>query len=108
VPKRKPDIYKRARGYGLLNRLRDEVVNDTIWRPVPGFPEYEVNKNRQVRRVTTQHYLTPYQYSMRPNEGEFVEFWCNKQKYVMSLDAIMEGSFGSGSTGAAATGTHDV
>lgn len=93
MPKKKPDIYKRARGYGLLNQLAERVVNDEIWRPVPGFPEYEVNKNRQVRRVTTQHYQNPFAYPQRPNEGEFVEFWISKQKYIMSLNAIMEGAF---------------
>lgn len=91
---KKPDIYKRARGYGLLNRLNEQVANDEVWRPVPGFPEYEVNKNRQIRRVSTQHYLTPYKYVQRPYEGEFVDFWINKQKYVMSMTAIMEGAFG--------------
>jgi len=107
VPK-KPDIYKRARGYGLLERLRETVVNDEIWKSVPGFPEYEVNANRQVRRVTTKHYQNPFTYPQRPKEGEFVEFWCNKQKYIMSLNAIMEGAFGSGRAGTTATGTHDV
>lgn len=95
MPKKRPDLYKRARGYGLLNRLQDVVANDEVWRPVPGFPEYEVNANRQVRRVATKHYQNPFKYSQRPNEGEFVEFWCNKQRYMVSLDAIMEGAFGS-------------
>jgi len=92
MPK-KPDLYKRAKGYGRLADLRRNEERELDWRPVPGFPEYEVNANRQVRRVTTKAPSAPYKFIMRPNDGEFVEFWINRQKFVISLDSIMAGAF---------------
>lgn len=93
MPK-KPDLYKRAKGYGRLADIERNKQREIDWRPVPGFPEYEVNANRQVRRKTTQHNTQPYRYMMRPNEGEFVDFWINAQKITVSLDAIMSATFG--------------
>lgn len=90
---KKPDLYKRAQGYGRLADIKRRNDAELDWRPVPGFPEYEVNKNRQVRRKTTQHNVQPYRYMMRPNEGEFVDFWINSQKIVVHLDAIMTAAF---------------
>jgi hypothetical protein len=93
--KRKPDLYRRAEGYGHLHAIAKQEAEDALWKPIPGFPEYEVNARRQVRRTTTQHATQPYRYPMRPNEGEFVDFWVNGQKHIMSLDAIMTGVFGN-------------
>lgn len=94
--KRKPDLYKRARGYGLLNDLHEAQRNEENpeWKPVPGFPEYEVNQNRQVRRISTGAPINPHKYPMRPNEGEFVDFWISGQRHVIALDTIMLGAFG--------------
>jgi hypothetical protein len=30
---------------------------------------------------------------LRPEEGEFVDFWINGQKHVISLDAIMSAAY---------------
>jgi hypothetical protein len=91
--KRKSDLYKRAEGYGLLHAIAKQEADDALWKPVPGFPEYEVNARRQVRRITTGYDIQPYRYAMRPHEGEFVDFWINGQKHIVSLDAIMTGAF---------------
>lgn len=94
--KRKPDLYKRAQGYGVLHELHDKQYDDENpdWRPVAGFPEYEVNQNRQVRRITTGAPINPHHYPMRPHEGEFVDFWISGQRHVMSLESIMLAAFG--------------
>ena len=73
--------------------LRRNEEREQDWKAVPGFPEYEVNGNRQVRRTTTKAPTQPYRYILRPNEGEFVDFWINGQKHIISLDAIMNGTF---------------
>ena len=90
---KKPDIYKRAKGYGRLADLRRNEQRESDWRPVPSFPEYEVNANRQVRRTGTKYPTQPYKYPQRPNDGEFVDFWVDRQKYVVSLDSIMVAAF---------------
>lgn len=90
---KKPDLYKRAKGYGRLAELRRNEEREQDWRPVPGFPEYEVNKNRQVRRKGTHANTQPYTYPQRPNEGEFVDFWVDLRKHVISLDSIMSAAF---------------
>jgi hypothetical protein len=90
---RKPDIYKRAKGYGRLADLRRHEEREKDWVPVPGYPEYQVNANRQVRRKGTHAPTQPYSYPMRPNEGEFVDFWVDLQKHVVSLDSIMAAAF---------------
>lgn len=95
-PKPHPDLYKRARGYGLLNEITRNEERDENWKPVAGFPEYEVNENRQVRRITTKHYQNPFSYSQRPNEGEFVEFWVDRQRHLVSLNSIMDAAFPKG------------
>lgn len=91
----KPSIMARAKGYGKLNELheRQAMEQNPEWRPVPGFPEYEVHRLRQVRRVSTQAPSRPYSYMLRPNEGEFVDFWISGQKHTISLDSIMVGAF---------------
>lgn len=97
MPTTKPsDIYKRAKGYGRLAVITRYEERDVNWKPVAGFPEYEVNENRQVRRTGTHHNIQPYRYSMRPNEGEFVDFWVDLKKHVISLDAIMSAAFPKG------------
>lgn len=93
TPKPSPNLYKRAKGYGRLADRKRHEEREIDWRPVPGFPEYEVNANRQVRRKGTHAATMPYQYSMRPNEGEFVDFWVDMRKHVMSLDSIMVAAF---------------
>jgi hypothetical protein len=90
---RKPDLYKRAKGYGLLADLQRQVERDGHWRAVPGFPEYEVNANRQVRRRGTHAATQPYAYPQRPNDGEFVDLWVDLRKHVISLDSIMVAAF---------------
>jgi len=90
------DIYKRAKGYGRLAEIVRHEQRDENWKPVAGFPEYEVNENRQVRRRGTHHNVQPYQYSMRPNEGEFVDFWVDLRKHTISLDSIMSAAFPKG------------
>jgi hypothetical protein len=90
---RKPDLYKRAKGYGRMADLQRHVERDGHWRAVPGFPEYEVNANRQVRRRGTHAATQPYMYPQRPNEGLFVDFWVDLKKHVISLDAIMAAAF---------------
>lgn len=95
-PKPSPNLYKRARGYGLLADIQRNEERDMNWKPVPGYPEYEVSENRQVRRVTTHHYQQPISYPQRPNEGEFVEFWVDMQKHMVSLDTIMAAAFPKG------------
>jgi len=90
------DIYKRAKGYGRLAEITRQEARDENWKSVAGFPEYEVNENRQVRRVSTHHYQNPFQYSMRPDEGEFVEFWVDRQRHVVSLNSIMAAAFPKG------------
>lgn len=89
----KPDIYKRAKGYGRLNDITRHGEREVDWRYVPGFPEYEVNANRQVRRVGTHANTQPYTYPMRPTEGEFVDFWVDLRKHTISLDSIMVAAF---------------
>jgi hypothetical protein len=90
---KKPDLYKRARGYGRIADLhRNETRNDD-WRLVSGFPEYEVNANRQVRRRGTHAATQPYAYPQRPNDGEFVDLWVDLRKHVISLDSIMVAAF---------------
>lgn len=92
--KTKPsDIYKRAKGYGRLADITRHGEREVDWRPVSGFPEYEVNANRQVRRVGTHAATMPYKYVMRPNEGEFVDFWVDLRKHTISLDSIMSAAF---------------
>jgi hypothetical protein len=73
--------------------LRRNEARELDWRPVPGFPEYEVNANRQVRRTTTKAPSQPYQFMLRKDEGDFVDFWISGQKHIISLDAIMSGAF---------------
>lgn len=92
MPK-KPDLYKRAKGYGRLADLRRNEERELDWRPIPGFPEYEVNQNKQVRRKGTQYPSQPYWYPQRPNEGLFVDFWVERQKYTISIEAIMASAF---------------
>lgn len=94
-PKPGPDLYKRAKGYGVLSAhlVRQTAENDPNWKPVPGFPEYEVTELRQIRRKTTGAQCQPYKYMLRPEEGEFVDFWINGQKHVISLDAIMSAAY---------------
>lgn len=100
MPKRKRqrnmDLYKRAQGYGVLHALHDQQHDEENpdWRQIPGFPEYEVNQNRQVRRISTGVTINPHHYPMRPNEGEFVDFWISGQRHVMSLESIMLAAFG--------------
>lgn len=95
--KTKPsDIYKRAKGYGRLAEITRHEEREENWKPVAGFPEYEVNENRQIRRKGTHHHATPYQYSMRPDEGEFVDFWVDLRKHVISVDSIMAAAFPKG------------
>ena len=89
----KPSIMARAKGYGKLDELLRVELQESDWRPVPGFPEYEVNGNRQVRRTTTKAPTQPYRYMLRPEEGEFVDFWISGQKHIISLDSIMSGAF---------------
>lgn len=91
----KPSIMARAKGYGTLNQLleRQAMEANADWRPVPGFPEYEVTELRQVRRKTTGAHTQPYKYMLRPDDGEFVDFWINGQKLTISLDAIMSATF---------------
>ncbi len=91
----KPSIMARAKGYGKLNELHQsqEMTENPVWRPVPGFPEYEVTEFRQVRRKTTKAFSQPYKYMLRPEEGEFVDFWINGQKITISLDSIMVAAF---------------
>lgn len=95
MAKRKPDLYKRARGYGVMNEHfeRQAMEENPNWQPVPGFTMYEVNELRQVRRITTKAPVRPYKYMLRPNEGEFVDFWISGQKHTISLDSIMVGAF---------------
>jgi dTDP-4-dehydrorhamnose 3,5-epimerase-like enzyme len=90
---KKPDLYKRAKGYGRLADLHRNEKRNEDWRPVSGFPEYEVNANRRVRRRGTHAATRPYTYPMRPYEGEFVDFWVDLRKYVVSLDSIMAAAF---------------
>ena len=77
--------------HGTTQKVRSRRVLE--WRDVPGFPEYEVNTDRQVRRKTTQHRLTPFRYILRPEDGMFVELWINRQRYIMSLNSIVIGAF---------------
>lgn len=86
----KPSIMARAKGYGRLADIERNEARELDWRPVPAFPEYEVNANRQVRRVTTKAYSAPYKYMLRPDDGEQVDFWISGQKHVVSLDQIMK------------------
>ena len=86
-PKPSPDLYKKSKGYGMLNQ---------VWKPVAGFPEYEVTALRQVRRTTTHAPSRPYKYMLRPDEGEFVDFWINGQKIIVSLESIMSAAFPKG------------
>jgi hypothetical protein len=81
----------RSRGHGKTTELRriQEMAENAVWRPVPGFPEYEVTEQRQVRRVGTKALSQPYEYMLRKGEGEFVEFWVDGRKHVMSLETIM-------------------
>lgn len=85
----------RAKGYGKLNQLHEgqAMTEKPNWQPVPGFPEYEVTEFRQVRRKTTGAFSQPYKYMLRPEEGEFVDFWINGQKITVSLDSIMVATF---------------
>jgi hypothetical protein len=92
LPK-KSDIYKQAKGYGRIADLHRNVTRNDDWRHVPGFLEYEVNANRQVRRVGTHAATQPYAYPQRPNDGEFVDFWVDLRKHVISLDAVMSAAF---------------
>lgn len=97
MSKTKPsDLYKRAKGYGRLAEIKRHEARDENWVAVSGYPEYEVNENRQVRRTGTHHHTAPYTYPMRPNEGEFVDFWVDRQKHVVSLDTIMQAAFPKG------------
>ena len=91
----KPSIMARAKGLGRLNELQQQYWEEQNpdWRPVPGFPQYEVNQLRQVRRVSTGAFIPPYKYPLRPYEGEFVDFWISGQKHAMSLDSIMVATF---------------
>lgn len=89
----KPSIMARAKGYGRLADIERNEQRELDWRPVPGFPEYEVNANRQVRRTTTKAPSQPYKYMLRPNEGEFVDFWISGQKHTISLDSIMSAAW---------------
>lgn len=93
---KKPDLYKRAKGYGRLADITRNNDRESDWRPVPGFSEYEVNANRQVRRKGTKAPTQPYRYPQRPTEGEFVDFWVDLRKYIVSLDSIMSAVFGKG------------
>jgi hypothetical protein len=93
TPKPSPNLYKRAKGYGRLADLVRHEEREIDWRPVPGFPEYEVNANRQVRRKGTHAATMPYKYMMRPNEGEFVDLWVDLRRHIMSLDSIMVAAF---------------
>lgn len=90
--KRKPDLYARAKGYGVLNALHASQL-EPEWKPVAGFPQYEVTKDRQVRRTGTHAFCQPYKYMLRPEEGEFVDFWISGQKHTISLDAIMSAAY---------------
>lgn len=93
-----PDLYKRAQGYGRLRMLNEhqQKYDNPTWKPVAGFPEYEVNELRQIRRVSTGAPINPHSYPMRPNEGDFVDFWISGQRHVIALDAIMSAAFPKG------------
>jgi hypothetical protein len=97
-PKPHPDLYKRAAGYGRLAAIADlqDKIDNPQWTPVAGFPEYEVNRLRHVRRTSTGAFIQPYKYMMRPNEGMFVDFWISGQKHAISLDAIHSAAFPKG------------
>lgn len=91
----KPSAMAQSKGYGRLNAIRElqDKIDNPNWTPVPGFPEYEVNRLRHVRRVTTKAFSQPYKYMLRPNEGMFVDFWFSGQKHTISLDSIMVAAF---------------
>jgi hypothetical protein len=69
--------------------MGSEKPDIAVWRPIPGFPEYEVTENREVRRASTKAPILPYPYILREGEGEFVEFWVDGRKHVISLNTIM-------------------
>lgn len=87
------DLYKRAKGYGRLAELTRHEEREADWRPVPAFPTYEVNANRQIRRTSNRFPIQPFKYPQRPTEGEFVEFWVDRQRYTVSMEAIMTSAF---------------
>ena len=95
-PKPHPDLYKRAAGYGRLAAIAHKEEQVGVWMPVAGFPEYEIDAFRNVRRVTTKAFSQPYQYMLRPDEGLFVDFWISGQKHTMSLDTIYSAAFPKG------------
>lgn len=96
----KPSDIARARGYGKLAELHraQAMANHPTWKDVPGFPEYEVNELRQIRRVTTKAISHPYAYKLRPGEGEFVDFWISGQRHAISMESIMAATFPKGGT----------
>ncbi|QED11712.1 hypothetical protein PP914_gp224 [Arthrobacter phage Qui] len=80
----------RRRDYILVDVKKGlEEAPEGVWRFIPGFPEYEVSEDREVRRVSTKAPVRPYPYILREGEGEFVEFWVDRQKHIVSLRTIM-------------------
>lgn len=61
----------------------------SVWTPVPVFPEYEMSQHGQFRRVSNGIQTRPYNNRLRPNEGQFVDFWVSGQRHAISVDVIM-------------------